>query len=442
MIRLPKFAWRRYDELIELRDRCTTAAARNRQRAKKTLTDNTNPHRKKQLLVDISIISKNDARTGIQRVVRALLSQLLNPANAPEDYVVIPVAATRSSAYRTIAWPKKPTHTPTLDIEIQPGDIFLGLDLCTRIVPAQRKQLAQWQQRGAKLHFLVYDLLPVQHPDWFPRHTAKYFRHWLRTLTILADQIICISEQVSNDFNHYTQQRLGLSADRIPQRTLPMGYDIAASQPSQGLPEHFQEALAKLQATNALLMVGTLEPRKGHEQVLAALERLWETKKNYTLVIVGRPGWKTQCLQRKLRSHPEREKRLFWFDDASDEALDQLYRICHGVLIASWAEGFGLPLIEAHGYGKPILARDLAVFREQQLPKISYFEAQTAKELAEAIEIWRQNINDANQNNANMDRNAPTWDKAAKVLWQILNDHASEQRPKPWPQANTLRVVN
>jgi len=52
----------------------------------------------KQLLVDVSVIATNDARTGIQRVVRALWDQLLKHPTA--GYRLRPICATRKRGYR------------------------------------------------------------------------------------------------------------------------------------------------------------------------------------------------------------------------------------------------------------------------------------------------------------------------------------------------------
>jgi glycosyltransferase involved in cell wall biosynthesis len=140
-------------------------------------------------------------------------------------------------------------------------------------------------------------------------------------------------------------------------------------------------------------MVGTIEPRKGHDKALAALEVLWNKpllNENFKLLVVGRPGWKTGSLQKLLRQHPENKRRLRWIDDASDEYLDKLYQASWGVLMPSRGEGFGLPIIEAATYAKPILARDLPVFREISPPNVEFFSSDKAEDLAIAIRSWRR----------------------------------------------------
>jgi glycosyltransferase involved in cell wall biosynthesis len=90
-------------------------------------------------------------------------------------------------------------------------------------------------------------------------------------------------------------------------------------------------------------------------------------------VIVGKETWKhlpdseRRTLPetvRKLKEHPELNKRLFWLEDASDEYLQEIYKVSTCLLAASEAEGFGLPLIEAARYKLPIIARDTPIFRE------------------------------------------------------------------------------
>nr|WP_246331859.1 glycosyltransferase [Brevundimonas mediterranea] len=140
-------------------------------------------------------------------------------------------------------------------------------------------------------------------------------------------------------------------------------------------------------------MVGTLEPRKGHQGVLDAFDRLWREGFVGNLVIVGRAGWKVASLLERLRAHPEHGKRLHWLDNASDETLMRLYEASDGVLLASFAEGFGLPLTEALRYRKPVLARDLAVFCRHSSSGIRYFPVQADTiAMASAISAWVEEI--------------------------------------------------
>lgn len=137
-------------------------------------------------------------------------------------------------------------------------------------------------------------------------------------------------------------------------------------------------------------MVGTVEPRKGHAQVLAAFELLWTKGYDIDLVIVGKEGGMVEALTNKLRQHFEAGQRLWWLKDVSDEYLVQIYRVSTCLIAASLGEGFGLPLIEAAKYQLPIIARDIHVFREVAGSHAYYFADTTAQNLAKAVVEWLQ----------------------------------------------------
>jgi glycosyltransferase involved in cell wall biosynthesis len=124
---------------------------------------------------------------------------------------------------------------------------------------------------------------------------------------------------------------------------------------------------------------------------------LWAEGSPAILIIVGREGWKSVATDQrrnipltveKLTNHPELGKRLFWLSDISDEYLQRVYAACTCLIFASEAEGFGLPLIEAAKFGKPILARDIPVFREIARDNAYYFSGLAPEDLASALRNW------------------------------------------------------
>ena len=385
------------------------------------LPDSAEPTR--QLLVDVSVIHRSDVRTGIQRVVRSLLLKLLQ--TPPAGYRVCPVFATRKHGYcharpGFLAQPEQVPQGMGMHVQAQRGDIFLGLDLAAHLLPRHQAQVLRWKRSGVSVHVLVYDLLPLQHPEWFNRKTTANFKRWIKWLAVYADSAICISATVQSELADWLSAKFGLPAGTVPATRITLGADIASSTPSVGLPPDAKWLLARMRNTPAVLMVGTLEPRKGHDHALAAIEHIWQQTGGPAplFVIVGRPGWKTEALQEQLRRHPQAGKRIFWLENASDELLECLYAACRGVVVASRAEGFGLPLIEAARHGKPVLARDLPVFREINLPHISYFHGDAPETLASALLPWLQPLTTEAAWSP-----APTvfsWDMAAEQLVMAL----------------------
>ena len=244
------------------------------------------------------------------------------------------------------------------------------------------------RNHGIALHFVVYDMLPLLQPKAFAYGSTELFRQHVATIAGQADSLLCISRAVADELAHW------LAAHPVERVTpLRIGYfhlgaDLAASAPSAGLDPNAQHVFDRIARRPTLLMVGTVEPRKGHDQALAACELLWSRKVELNLVIVGKPGWLVEGLIRKIERHPQLDEQLFWFPGASDEMLTRLYESCSALLAASRGEGFGLPLIEAARHGLPIIARDLPVFREVGGEHAWYFDGADAGALADAIDTW------------------------------------------------------
>lgn len=346
----------------------------------------------KQLLIDVSVISKADAGTGIQRVVRNLYQELL--AAPPAGYRVCPVAATRKQGYCYLPTDflqqptKNLTRSPAASVQICAGDLFLGLDLAAHIVPHRIGELLGWKREGVRMCFFVYDLLPVLEPAWFNPKTTQNFRRWLRAMAILADEAIAISRTVQIDFAAWMQNMYDLDVCDVPCATIQLGAELHATNSRQSKTDQPIHLPSELTRHKFILMVGTIEPRKGHTDVLDAFEQLWSTGDQTNLVIAGNQGWKVEPLIHRLQTHPEAGKRLHWLNSPSDEVLLAVYQNCSGVIMASKGEGLGLPLIEAAYFNKSVLARDIPVFREIAGNAASYFSATGHNNLMQALPQW------------------------------------------------------
>jgi len=162
-----------------------------------------------------------------------------------------------------------------------------------------------------------------------------------------------------------------------------------------------------------------LEPRKGHAQVLAGFELLWERDLSLNLVIVGKRGWMLEAFVARLESHPELGKRLFWLDAVSDECLEDLYRRSTCVLAASEGEGFGLPLVEAAQREKPIIARSLPVFREVAGEGAFYFDGLLPEDVSESVLAWSA-LHSEGRAPSSAAIQSLTWDDSARQLLDAL----------------------
>ena len=395
----------------------------------------------RQLLVDISALVQHDPKTGIQRVVRSILQVLIK--TPPAGYRVEPVysdGGNRSYRYaRRFTYQMLGMEAPQTEdapIEVRTGDLFLGLDLATNITTQNQPQLLALRRRGVALWFVVYDLLPLLRPDCFPFGAEKYYGDFVDTIALAADGIVTISRAVADELAHWLAQRPNRRLAPLKLSHFHLGADIDASVPSKGLPENAARVLQALQDAPTLLMVGTLEPRKGQAQALAACELLWERGVAVNLVIVGKNGWLVDTLAERLERHPQREQRLFWLSGLSDEMLLQLYEKSAALLAASEGEGFGLPLIEAAQHGLPIIARGIPVFREVAGEHAYYFDGATPQALAEAIADWLA-LHAAGKAPASSGMPWLTWQQSAQQLLQAVvhgRSHGSLAAERQAPQ--------
>jgi glycosyltransferase involved in cell wall biosynthesis len=135
-------------------------------------------------------------------------------------------------------------------------------------------------------------------------------------------------------------------------------------------------------------MVGTVEPRKGHRQVLDAFHVLWSKGVDLQLVVVGSTGWVPAEFSEELTALDNASENFHWLNFVSDGMLQALYANASGTLMASLGEGFGLPLIEAARSGSALIARDLPVFREVCGNHAWYFSSEDGPGLAMELERW------------------------------------------------------
>lgn len=377
----------------------------------------------RQLLIDISELVQRDAKSGIQRAVRSILHQwLLNP---PEGYRVEPVYARADRlGYRyarqfTQGFLQCPDKFLDDDpVAFYAGDVFLGLDLQLEIVPAQREVYQNMRQQGVIVHFVVYDLLLLQLPNYFPEGGSRFLLNWLEVITA-TDGAVCISKAVAHDLATWMQTHKLVGAQKFSLTWFHLGADIEHSVPTTGLLREASMVLETLHSKPTFLMVGTIEPRKGYGQALAAFELLWAQGANVNLAIVGKQGWMVEALIEKLRSHPEHGKRLFWLEGISDEYLKEIYAASDCLIAASEGEGFGLPLIEAAQYKLPIIARDLDVFREVAGGHAYYFRGLDADDLKVSIQDWLR-LYQEGQHPVSDFMPWLTWKESAEQLERVL----------------------
>ena len=339
--------------------------------------------------IDVTRISQGDLRTGIQRVVRQISRHWYQ---RPDRGVRINFTRVNDKGKVVDAWEWAKDNIPSFSPEIDPeapmireGDVYFCLDLVMPPKGLSRRSLTSLQRAGVRVVFLVYDVLSVTHPQFFRLSSRFFFRWWLQAVQH-CDAIITISEDAKASIQKYLATKPRSTKD-IPISVIPLS----------GEPEHSGELdnsstryeLTKPDGT-LFIAVGTIEPRKGYGDLLDGFDELWRQGDESTLWIFGRPGWKTHRLQKRILNHPQYGKCLVWFSDATDQDIQNAMGLADALIINSYAEGLGLPILEAQSNGLPVLARDIDVFREIQRPGAIFLPRhQNAKTCASTLEDFQ-----------------------------------------------------
>ncbi len=357
--------------------------------------------RLRQILCDVSAIAETDLETGIQRVVRAALDRLI--AAPPPGFRIEPVVISGEGLVYARRFVEDRLGLPLgglpqAPVETGPGDHYLCLDWIPDRLPVIEPWLARFRRTGGTVTAVIYDLLPLEQPDWFPDWLPAVDRRWLDVLVRRADRLACISAATADSVARLAGPALATRAGPLALGVFHLGHDLAATRPgtalpaagrpSAGTPSSNDARLAAVLSRPAFLMVGTVEPRKGHGQVLDGFEALWREGVDVSLVIAGKAGWMVDALAARIRGSREFGTRLAWLPDAGDEVLERLYGSAAALVAASFGEGFGLPLVEAAGHDLPVIARDLPVFREVAGDHATYFRGDAPADLARAVRDW------------------------------------------------------
>lgn len=276
----------------------------------------------------------------VLRPVRATLVALLRLIGVE--------AALRQLRRRIVLHRYRDDLVPLLE-DLAPGSVLFEVDSIWNRTEVDRELLYQrLEQQGVHLATLVYDLLPIEHPDWFEDSLVRVFTDTLRAQVRHADAVLAISAHTAAGVQRWASS---IGAAPPGATVVPLGGEVAS-----GGGEHVAAPLpTELVDRRYVLVVGTVEPRKNHAVLLDAFEQLWRDDPSVALVVVGRAGWNNEATIARLRAHPRNGGALFWYEGAGDELLATLYRHARVVAVPSITEGFGLPVIEALCAGVPVV---------------------------------------------------------------------------------------
>jgi glycosyltransferase involved in cell wall biosynthesis len=341
------------------------------QHAERNLRLNRTP----RLLIDVTQLARTDALSGIQRVVRNIARDMCQIENStlPVELVQLRDGGLyRASGVVGSIFEIGAHACPDEQIDIQPGDILFMIDSSWEQYPQFLPVFDTVRQFGGRIVTVIYDLIPLRMPEFCSAGLVAVFRHWFGLAVKHSDMLLCISRAVRDDVNAYIAEHALERDHALRVDYWHLGADILP-QVADGSVRPAVTRLVEDTSNPLFLMVGTIEPRKGHAVVLDAFEALWASGSQARLCWAGKEGWEVDALMARVRNHPELGKRFHFIERFSDAEINLCYAHAHALIAASVAEGYGLPIVEAAQHQVPVLASDIAVFREVAGDGARYF---------------------------------------------------------------------
>lgn len=208
----------------------------------------------------------------------------------------------------------------------------------------------------AKKVVTIYDVCFLEHPEYTTEANRLFCYKGTLDAMLFADKIIAISE--------YTKTRLVHFFPFVDESKIEVVY--CGNRDTLSSYENNLACIEKYGVTQGefFLSVGTIEPRKNYETLLKAYRKYLDNSKcPKKLCIAGGYGWLEENFHRKIESLGL-EKDVIVTGYVSEEELANLYRHCFAFIYPTWYEGFGLPVLEAMNFGKPVIASNVTSIPE------------------------------------------------------------------------------
>lgn len=217
----------------------------------------------------------------------------------------------------------------------------------------KRGLIARVKKRGAaRFVCLIHDLIPIEFPEYAKPGQAENHLRRIETAAGLADALI-VNSRVTRDSLLPHLDRAGRAP---PVLVAPFGAD---------LPPVATDGAAPFDRPY-FVYVSTIEARKNHLLLLNLWRRIATDlgERAPLLVLVGQRGWETENVVDMLERCPALRESVIEYNALPDAEMVRLLRGACAMLLPSFAEGFGFPLIEGLQLGVPALCSDIPALRE------------------------------------------------------------------------------
>lgn len=261
---------------------------------------------------------------------------------------------------------------------------------------------------------VIHDIGFVHTPEQFPYAYRKYLNYYFPRFAHHSDQLATVSNYSKNDM---------VNTWKIPDAKIEVIYngsnDIYMPLPEKTVLETRNEITG---GHPYFIYVGAINPRKNVEGMLQAFDAFKnESGLPHKLVIVGEKMWKNDSVDKVYQSLKHKNDIVFT-GRLAPEKLHHVLASAHALLLVSFLEGFGIPLVEAMNCDVPVITSNITAMPEiagdaghlinpANIESITHGLLKLAKD-----EAYRQKLIE----NGRKQRKLFTWDKTAEALWSLI----------------------
>lgn len=202
---------------------------------------------------------------------------------------------------------------------------------------------------------VIHDLGYRYFPETIEQRNLAHLRRRVAHAARTADLIITVSESAKSEII----AEYSVPASKIIVTPIPA--DPIYSQPGT------VDVAAKynLPTKRYIFSIGNLEPRKDLPTMITAFRALpKKIRKQYSLVLAGGKGWKTEATERAITEAQAAGEHVVRPGYIPQEDVPAFYQQADLFCMSAIYEGFGMPIIEALTSGTPVVASDIPVLRE------------------------------------------------------------------------------
>ncbi len=284
-----------------------------------------------------------------------------------------------------------------------------------------------WLDRQSNVDgvFFIHDLLPIETPEYFrPMERPLHLRR-LKTLARYGRAAITSTSITRNSL---IRQLTARGRPDMPVAVAPLPADPTFSSGRGRGPAVSRHPY--------FIMCGTLEPRKNHLLVLHVWRDLITQfgRAAPKLLLIGERGWENEHIIDLLDRCPALQGPVIRASGLTTPSLKRLLLGARALLMPSFAEGYGLPLVEAIAAGVPVIASDIPVFHEIGGGSLMTIDPTNGPAWRSAIrQFWREDSPERKAYEANIERYvAPDWSSFFDKVEEFLQSLAdSDRRPQP-----------